>query len=156
MTALQKYIKAALKSAQYQYDSETKTYLAVVEELPICWGQGNSFEEARDELESVIEGFILLSIQRGEAIPKIQEVKNPKFIRIVCPAAKIDQEFTCEDLPALLADLPELIQEEQTYHAKHEAVLRFRVGFAEQAKIKQKARQNGQNISEYLRERALA
>lgn len=74
MTLLQRYIQAALRKAKYNFDEETQSYTAVVEELPLCWGQGSNFEEARTELESVIEGWILLSVQRGEKIPPIEDV----------------------------------------------------------------------------------
>jgi predicted RNase H-like HicB family nuclease len=74
MTLLQKYIQASLRKAKYNFDEETQSYVAVVEELPLCWGQGNTHEEAREELENVIEGWVLLSIQRGESIPPMQSV----------------------------------------------------------------------------------
>jgi predicted RNase H-like HicB family nuclease len=74
MTLLQRYIQTALRKAKYNYDEETKSFIAVVEELPLCWGQGETHEEAREELENVIEGWILLSIQKGEKLPAINEV----------------------------------------------------------------------------------
>ena len=67
MTLLQKYIQAALKKAKYEFDEDAQNYVGYVEELPVCWAQGESVEETREELESVIEGWILLSIQRGES-----------------------------------------------------------------------------------------
>jgi predicted RNase H-like HicB family nuclease len=71
MTHLQKYIQAALKKAQYEFDEDTASYVGYVEELPVCWAQGDSIEEARAELESIIEGWILLSIRRGERLPSL-------------------------------------------------------------------------------------
>ena len=74
MTLLRKYIQAALKEAKYTFDEESNSCIAVVEKLPGCWAQGDNLEDAREELESVIEGWILLSIQRGEEIPSVSGV----------------------------------------------------------------------------------
>ncbi len=73
MTKFQRYIQAALNKAKYVFDKESKSYIAIVEELPICWAQGKNYEEAREELASVIEGWVLLSIQKGDTIPSLVE-----------------------------------------------------------------------------------
>lgn len=75
MTHLQKYIQAALKRATYTFDHDTQTYIGVVADLPVCWAQGETIEDAREELESVIEGWILLSVQRGEPIPSLGAIQ---------------------------------------------------------------------------------
>lgn len=82
--------------------------------------------------------------------------RGSKLAQVVCEAANIKQEFELEDIPALLVDLPAMIQEERTYRTKHDTVLRFRVGMQDRKKIANQARKHGQTISEYLRERALA
>jgi len=82
--------------------------------------------------------------------------RGNKLAQVVCESANIKQDFELEDIPALLVDLPAMIQEERSYRAKHDTVLRFRVGMAEREKIANKARKHGQTISEYLREKALA
>jgi len=96
-------------------------------------------------------------IVRNQKYPySITPKRGTKIAKVVCDAANIKQDFELEDIPALLLDLPALIQEEQAYRAKHDTVLRFRVGMAEREKIAKRAREQGQTISEYLRKRALA
>jgi len=87
MTLFRRYIQAALRKAKYSYDDETKSFVAVVEELPLCWGQGDTHEEAREELENVIEGWVLLSIQRGEKLPSIDNVA------MIIPHKKEEPEY---------------------------------------------------------------
>lgn len=81
MTLFQKYIYAALQHAQYQYDDDRGSFIGFVEELPICWAEGTTIEETRSELESVIEGWVLLSIRRGESLPQLGNVSFmiPRF-----------------------------------------------------------------------------
>jgi predicted RNase H-like HicB family nuclease len=55
MTTFQNYITQALSHAEYQYDEETKSWVGIIEELPLCWAQGDTLEEAREELMSTIE-----------------------------------------------------------------------------------------------------
>jgi predicted RNase H-like HicB family nuclease len=86
MTQFQKYIQAALNKAKYVFDEESKTYIAVVEELPICWAQGKNYEETREELASVIEGWVLLSIQKGDTIPSLEGVS----LDILKPQKKLE------------------------------------------------------------------
>ena len=71
MTNLQKYIHAALKKAKYVFDEDTHNFIGYIEELPLCWAQGDTIEDVREELESVVEGWILLSIRSGEVLPII-------------------------------------------------------------------------------------
>ncbi len=83
MTLFQKYIQAALHKAKYKIDKEKNVYIAFVEELPICWGQGATYEDARQELANVIEGWVLLGIQQGDTIPPIgginlESILHPK------------------------------------------------------------------------------
>lgn len=73
-----------------------------------------------------------------------------------CAAAKIDQDFLAEDIPALLIDLPELILEEKRYQAKQKEILRFRLSAEEKKLIEKKALQGGySSVSGFLRDVAL-
>lgn len=80
-----------------------------------------------------------------------------KVTHVTCDAAKIDQEFLNEDIPALLSDLPNLILSEKKYQKKQDAVIRLRVSGKEKLAIQRKAQKQGfSSVSAYIRERALA
>lgn len=73
-----------------------------------------------------------------------------------CKAARINQKFLLEDIPALLIDLPEMILDEIEYRAKQKDVIRFRVTQEDKNIIAKKAQKNGfKNVSSYLRFLAL-
>lgn len=83
--------------------------------------------------------------------------KNKDLVRVVCEAAKIDQDFLSEDVSNLLLDLPNLILAEKEYDAKQKEVVRFRVSADDKNKIEQKAIKAGfDSVSDYLRHLALA
>ncbi|MFM2339560.1 MAG: hypothetical protein RLZZ360_196 [Candidatus Parcubacteria bacterium] len=78
-------------------------------------------------------------------------------VRFVCKAAKIDQEFLAEDIPALIFDLPALIVAEKKHNASQSEVVRFRVSSVDKKKIEQKAIAKGyDSVSDYLRAVAVA
>ena len=67
------YIKAALERAEYEImeDDEPEPYYVHVHELPGVWATGKTFEDCRNELISVIEGWIALRLRLGDPIPTI-------------------------------------------------------------------------------------
>jgi predicted RNase H-like HicB family nuclease len=65
------YIAAALERAEYEIIDDTEPYYAHVPGLLGVWATGRTFEECRRELISVIEGWIVLGLRMGQAIPPI-------------------------------------------------------------------------------------
>jgi len=79
---LTEYIEEALKRAKYEIIEDEEPYYGEVKELKGVWATGITLEECRSNLKEVIEGWILLSIKKGFAIPKLgsREIKeNKKF-----------------------------------------------------------------------------
>lgn len=65
---LRAYIEAALEKAQYERDEDG----VIVAEVPGASGfftQGDTFEEARENLRDAIEGNVMLALQLGFNIP---------------------------------------------------------------------------------------
>ncbi len=65
---LTEYIVAAMKQATYQV-LEDQTYYG---EIPNCegvWANHSTLEGCREELQSVLEGWILLGLQLGHSLP---------------------------------------------------------------------------------------
>lgn len=71
--SLSRYVEAALKQAEYERDEDS----VVIGQIPGASGffaQGDSFEEARENLRDVIEGNVLLALQLGLEIPAVTGV----------------------------------------------------------------------------------
>lgn len=71
---LSKYVEAALKRAVYEKD-ENNVIIATVPEASGFFAQGETFEEARENLQDVIEGNVILALQLGLEIPRIEGVE---------------------------------------------------------------------------------
>ncbi len=66
------YIEAALERAVYKtLEDEEEPIFVSVPDLPGAWATGETVEEARRELMSVIEGWIALRLRMGRPIPPI-------------------------------------------------------------------------------------
>ncbi len=71
---LNDYIRAALKRAVYEELEDNEGWFASVAELPGSWAAGKTIEETRDELASVLEGWIILGLRRGMTLPIIDGI----------------------------------------------------------------------------------
>jgi predicted RNase H-like HicB family nuclease len=72
--ALSKYVEAALKEAEYEKD-ENGIIIAKIPKASGFFAQGDTFEEARANLQDVIEGNVILALQLGLEIPHIEGVE---------------------------------------------------------------------------------
>lgn len=68
---LTEYIEEALKRARYEIIEDEDPYYGEIIELKGVWATGKTLEECRSNLKEVIEGWILVSIKHGLAIPPI-------------------------------------------------------------------------------------
>jgi len=73
MFSISHYVQAALKRACYEVD-ENDVILAYVPSASGFFSQGESFEEARENLRDAIEGNVVLALQLGLPIPPMQDV----------------------------------------------------------------------------------
>lgn len=70
---MSRYLDAALEKGEYERD-ENGIIVAQVPSMDGFYAQGETFEEARQNLREVIEGNILLALQLGWEIPAIEGV----------------------------------------------------------------------------------
>ena len=81
--SLMRYLDAALRQAEY-YRDENGVVIAEVPNAPGFYAQGDSFEDARNNLRDVVEGNVLLALQLGFDIPAIAgvaiEVQNAETL----------------------------------------------------------------------------
>jgi predicted RNase H-like HicB family nuclease len=67
---LTEYVNAALKSAEYKRLADGD-WFGEVPQTPGVWATGQTVEETREELRSVLEDWILIGLRKGEAMPLI-------------------------------------------------------------------------------------
>lgn len=72
---LVEYIEAALNRAHYEIIKDEEPFYGEIPDLPGVWATGKTLEECRGNLKEVLEGWILLSIQKGLHIPEIAGIR---------------------------------------------------------------------------------
>ncbi len=64
------YLRAAMSHAVYE-QIEDGTYFGSIPEFQGAWANGATYEACAKELESVVEGWILLAIADHEELPEL-------------------------------------------------------------------------------------
>lgn len=64
------YIQHAMRHAKYEL-MENGRFYGHIPELPGTWGEGAALEECRNELQSVLEDWLMISIRFGDVLPVI-------------------------------------------------------------------------------------
>jgi predicted RNase H-like HicB family nuclease len=65
------YIRAAMHQARYEMIEEDGAFSGSIPPIPGVWANATTLEACREELESVLEGWLLLSIADHSPIPDI-------------------------------------------------------------------------------------
>ncbi|WP_462272646.1 type II toxin-antitoxin system HicB family antitoxin [Methanohalophilus sp.] len=66
------YIQAALERAKYEIiEDEEEPYYGEIPELEGVWATGTSLEECRNNLEEIIEEWLVLRLRRNLPIPPL-------------------------------------------------------------------------------------
>ena len=65
------YIRAAMGKSLYEIVEDDGSYYGEIPALPGAWANAVTLEACRQELESVLEGWLLLSIADHSPIPEI-------------------------------------------------------------------------------------
>ena len=68
---LTEYIEEALKRATYEIIDDEEPYYGEINELKGVWATGKTLEGCRENLQDVIEGWILISLKKDLPIPKL-------------------------------------------------------------------------------------
>ena len=67
---LKEYIAAAMRRAEYKM-LEDETYWGEIPPLQGLWANADTLKECEEELESVLEDWILIGLDFGDPIPEI-------------------------------------------------------------------------------------
>ena len=65
------YIDAAMRRDHYEIIDDEEPYYGEVPELQGVWASGKTLEECRENLSDVVEGWVLIRIARGLAVPPL-------------------------------------------------------------------------------------
>ncbi len=68
------YIHAAMHHAHYELLPDEEGFYGEVEDLPGVWAQARTLEVCREELQSVLEGWLLLGLRLGHHLPVIDAI----------------------------------------------------------------------------------
>ena len=68
---LAEYLSEVLRNAAYEPGEQLNVIVAEAPDLPGCLTQGNSFEEARENLIDAIEVWIMSGLRSGEDPPVV-------------------------------------------------------------------------------------
>lgn len=68
---LRDYIKAALEHAHYELIEDAEPFYGEVPELRGVWATGETLEACRTNLETTIEGWLLVRLSRNLSVPEI-------------------------------------------------------------------------------------
>lgn len=70
---LANYIDAAMRNAKYKILGDGSFY-GEIPTLQGVWANADTLEQCRDELHSVLEGWIILGLQFGDQLPEVNGV----------------------------------------------------------------------------------
>jgi predicted RNase H-like HicB family nuclease len=68
---LTSYIRAAMRHARYEIVEDDGSFYGEIPAIPGVWANAKTLEACREELESVLEEWVLVSIADHSAIPDI-------------------------------------------------------------------------------------
>jgi predicted RNase H-like HicB family nuclease len=68
---LTSYIRAAMRLARYEIVEDDHSSYGEIPPIPAVWANAKTLEDCREELESVLEGWVLLSVADHSPIPDI-------------------------------------------------------------------------------------
>lgn len=71
---LSQYIQAAMRRARYEIIKDDLPYYGEISECQGVWASGGNLEECRSNLVEALEGWLILSLQRGLPIPELDGI----------------------------------------------------------------------------------
>jgi predicted RNase H-like HicB family nuclease len=72
---LTEYISAAMRKAHYEILPEGEGYYGSIPGLQGVWANAKTLEACRDELQEVLEEWIILGLKTGTEIPPINGIE---------------------------------------------------------------------------------
>lgn len=81
---ISEYVRQAMRHAKYEMIKDEEPFYGEIEGLQGVWATGKTLEECREKLADTLEGWILIRISRGLAVPPIDgiEIRVPKEMKV--------------------------------------------------------------------------
>ncbi len=74
------YIRAAMHRAVYEIIEDDGTFFGSIPDCQGVWSNAKTLEACRDELQEVLEGWIILGFRLGHILPVIDGINlTPEF-----------------------------------------------------------------------------
>lgn len=68
------YIKAAMRQATYEMLPDDEGYFGKIPPCPGVWANAPTLEACRDELQEVLEGWIIVGLRHNDPFPEIDGI----------------------------------------------------------------------------------
>lgn len=68
------YINAAMRKAHYQLLPDGEGYFGSIEEMEGVWANADTLEACREELQEVLEEWIILGLKMGHSLPSVEGI----------------------------------------------------------------------------------
>lgn len=68
------YLRAAMHQATYELLPDNEGFYGEIPLLPGVWAQASTLEGCRDELQKVLEGWVVLGLRLGHTLPIIDGI----------------------------------------------------------------------------------
>jgi predicted RNase H-like HicB family nuclease len=68
---LSNYIQAAMRQAEYEILTDDSSLYGQIPEFQGVWANAPTLEACREELQEVLEGWIILGLRNGHTLPVI-------------------------------------------------------------------------------------
>lgn len=68
------YIRAAMRQATYEILADDGTFFGSIPPCPGAWANAPTLEACRDELQEVLEGWIIVGLRHGDPLPIIDGI----------------------------------------------------------------------------------
>jgi predicted RNase H-like HicB family nuclease len=72
---IRKYIQTAMERAKYEILPDDRTYYGEIQECPGVYSNAPTLEQCRNELEEVLEEWILFRVYKNLPIPRIDNIE---------------------------------------------------------------------------------
>ena len=69
------YIKAAMAKAEYKILPDDGSYYGHIPGFKGVWANARSLEECREDLQSVLEDWILVGVRFGDSLPRVDGIR---------------------------------------------------------------------------------
>lgn len=68
------YIKAAMRQATYEILPDDEGFFGTIPPCPGVWANALTLEACREELQEVLEGWIIVGLRHGDSLPEIDGI----------------------------------------------------------------------------------